>query len=62
MYHKTMKPTNFDRYLASQLKDPVFAELFRQAGEDWDIALQLSALREKAGLGPAGPTIPSPYI
>jgi ribosome-binding protein aMBF1 (putative translation factor) len=48
-----MKPTNFDRYLKSQLKDPVFAKLFREASQDWDIALQLFALREKAGLSQA---------
>ena len=42
--------TNFDRYLKEQFKDPAFANLFQQANEDWDIALQLSALREKAGL------------
>ena len=45
-----MKKTNFDLYLEAQLKDPVFAERFEQAGEAWDVALQLAALREKAGL------------
>src|ERR1039457_7196741 len=45
-----MKKTNFDLYLEEQLKDPVFAERFEQAGEAWDVALQLAALREKAGL------------
>src|SRR5438270_11935078 len=45
-----MKKTNFDLYLEEQLKDPVFAERFERAGEAWDIALQLAALREKAGL------------
>lgn len=45
-----MKMTNFDRYLDEQLKDPVFAERFEKAGEAWDVALQLAALREKAGL------------
>src|SRR5881396_3114771 len=45
-----MKKTNFDLYLEEQLKDPVFAERFKRAGEAWDVALQLAALREKAGL------------
>jgi transcriptional regulator with XRE-family HTH domain len=45
-----MKKTNFDLYLEEQLKDPVFAERFERAGEAWDVALQITALREKAGL------------
>lgn len=45
-----MKKTNFDRYLKAQLKDPAFAGRFKQAGEAWDVALQLAALREQAGL------------
>jgi DNA-binding XRE family transcriptional regulator len=45
-----MKKTNFDLYLEEQLKDPAFAERFERAGEGWDVALQLAALREKAGL------------
>jgi transcriptional regulator with XRE-family HTH domain len=45
-----MKKTNFDLYLEEQLKDPVFAERFVRAGEAWDVALQIVALREKAGL------------
>src|ERR1035437_2877515 len=45
-----MKKTNFDLYLEEQLKDPVFAGRFERAGEAWDVALQLTALREKAGL------------
>ena len=32
------------------MKDPEFAASFEQAGEAWDIALQLTALRQKAGL------------
>lgn len=44
------KETNFDRYLAEQLRDPEFAERFQQAGEAWDVALQLAALRRQAGL------------
>lgn len=42
--------TNFDRYLAEQMGDPAFAARFQQAGEAWDVALQLAALREQAGL------------
>jgi len=45
-----MKKTNFDLYLEEQLKDPVFAERFEAAGEAWDVALQIAALREQAGL------------
>ncbi len=45
-----MKKTNFDRYLEKQMKDPVFAARFRQAGDAWDVALQIAALREQAGL------------
>jgi ribosome-binding protein aMBF1 (putative translation factor) len=45
-----VKETNFDRYLAEQLRDAAFAERFAQAGEAWDVALQLAALREQAGL------------
>ena len=44
------KKTNFDAYLARQLKDPEFAARFERAGEAWDVALQIAALREKAGL------------
>jgi transcriptional regulator with XRE-family HTH domain len=42
--------TNFDVYLEEQLKNPAFAERFEKAGEAWDVALQIAALREKAGL------------
>lgn len=45
-----MKKTNFDRYLDEQLKDPMFAVRFKRAGEAWDVALQIAALRQKAGL------------
>ena len=45
-----MSKTNFDLYLEEQLKDPEFAERFERAGEAWDVALQIAALREKAGL------------
>ena len=45
-----MKKTNFDRYLDEQMEDPAFAARFKQAGEAWDVALQLAALRQRAGL------------
>jgi transcriptional regulator with XRE-family HTH domain len=45
-----MKKTNFDRYLEEQMQDPTFAARFEQAGEAWDVALQLAALRQRAGL------------
>src|SRR5437667_90324 len=45
-----MKTTNFDRYLKRQLEDPGFASRFKQAGEAWEIAPQLTALRQQAGL------------
>jgi len=45
-----VKQTNFDRYLQEQLQDPAFANRFKQAGEAWDVALQIAALRELAGL------------
>src|SRR5512140_2758482 len=45
-----MSKTNFDIFLEEQLRDPVFAERFKRAGEAWDVALQIAALREQAGL------------
>ena len=45
-----MSKTNFDRFLEEQLRDPDFAERFKRAGEAWDVALQIAALRENAGL------------
>src|ERR1035437_3840408 len=45
-----MKRTNFDEYLEKQMEDPGFAARFKQAGEAWDVALHIAALREKAGL------------
>ncbi len=45
-----MKTTNFDRYLEKQLQDPRFVARFDRAGEAWDVALQIAALREQAGL------------
>ena len=45
-----MSKTNFDIFLDEQLRDPHFAERFKRAGEAWDVALQIAALREKAGL------------
>src|SRR5206468_9249931 len=45
-----MSKTNFDIFLEEQLRDPDFAERFKRAGEAWDVALQIAALREQAGL------------
>ena len=45
-----MRKTNFDRYLEKQLQDPTFAARFKNAGEAWDVALQIATLREQAGL------------
>ncbi|MGH8629586.1 MAG: helix-turn-helix domain-containing protein [Burkholderiales bacterium] len=45
-----MKKTNFDTYLKKQLKDKGFAARFRKAGEAWDVAVQIAALRNQAGL------------
>lgn len=45
-----MKTTNFDHYLEQQLEDPAFAKRFDRAGEAWDVALPIAALREQAGL------------
>jgi transcriptional regulator with XRE-family HTH domain len=45
-----MKKTNFDRYLTAQLRDPRFAARFKKAGDAWDVALRVAALREQAGL------------
>jgi transcriptional regulator with XRE-family HTH domain len=45
-----MNKTNFDRYLEQQLADPAIAARFKHAGEAWDVALQIAALREQAGL------------
>jgi transcriptional regulator with XRE-family HTH domain len=42
--------TNFDRYLDDQLMDPAFAERFKEAGEAWDVAMQIAALRKESGL------------
>lgn len=46
----TMKKTNFDLYLEEQMKDPSFEERFKNAGDAWDVALQIAALRQQAGL------------
>jgi transcriptional regulator with XRE-family HTH domain len=42
--------TNFDRYLEEQMRDPAFAARFQDAGEAWDVALQIAALRQQAGI------------
>src|SRR3970282_1384339 len=45
-----MKRTNFDRDLEEQLEDPAFAAVLEHAGEAWDVAVQIAALRQQAGL------------
>jgi transcriptional regulator with XRE-family HTH domain len=45
-----MKKTNFDQYLDQQMRDPAFAARFEEAGEAWDVALQIAALRQQAGI------------
>ncbi|MBI5101863.1 MAG: hypothetical protein HZB33_08540 [Nitrospirae bacterium] len=47
-----MKKTNFDRYLKEQLKNHAFAERFDRADEAWDVALQITPLRQKSELSP----------
>lgn len=42
--------TNFDLFLEEQMRDPDFVERFERAGEAWDVAIQIVAMREKAGL------------
>lgn len=44
------RKTNFDLYLEEQLKDEDFADRFKRAGEAWDVALKLAALRKESGL------------
>jgi hypothetical protein len=46
MFRQVLKKTNFDRYLEKQLQDPAFAARFKRAGEAWDVALQITALRQ----------------
>ena len=44
------RKTNFDLYLEKQLQDTDFAKRFKKAGEAWDVALRLAALRKESGL------------
>ena len=44
------KRTNFDSYLDDNLNDPAFAARFKEAGEAWDVALQIAVLRKESGL------------
>ena len=44
------KKTNFDIFLEEQLQDHEFKKRFEQAGEAWEVALQLAALRKAHGL------------
>lgn len=47
-----MEKTNFDLYLEEELRDPQFAERFKQAGEAWDLALRIAAQSEQTDLPP----------
>jgi len=47
---RSVRKTNFDSYLEEQLKDTGFSERFKKAGVAWDLAVQLAALRQQAGL------------
>lgn len=42
--------TNFDTYLKKQLKDRAFADRFQKAGDAWDVAIKLAALRQASGM------------
>lgn len=42
--------TNFNTYLENQLKDSDFAARFKKADNDWNVAVQLAALRKECGL------------
>ncbi len=44
------RKTNFDKYLEAQLQDKEFAARFKKAGEAWDIAIKLAALRKESRL------------
>jgi len=44
------RKSNFELFLKKQLRDPIFAERFKKAGEAWDLAIQLAALRKESGL------------
>jgi transcriptional regulator with XRE-family HTH domain/predicted nucleotidyltransferase len=44
------RKSNFDVFLEKQMENPAFSERIRKAGEAWDVALQLAALRREAGL------------
>jgi transcriptional regulator with XRE-family HTH domain len=48
-----MKKTNFDNYLNQQLQDPLFKARFAKAGQAWDVALQVAAMRKRAGFSQA---------
>lgn len=42
--------TNFDKYLAEQQHDEAFVARYKRADTSWEVAVQVVALREKAGL------------
>lgn len=43
-------PNSFEQYLFRQKADPEFLKRFEKAGQAWEVALQISRLREAAGL------------
>lgn len=43
-------PTNFDRYLDRQTRDPEFAARYRQADAGWAVVQQLADLRHARGI------------
>lgn len=47
---REVKKTNFESYLEEQLKDPAFADRFEKAGEPWQVAMKIAALRQQVGV------------
>jgi DNA-binding XRE family transcriptional regulator len=45
-----MSGTNFDDYLSAELEEPRFASRFRSAESAWDLVLELTKLRQSAGV------------
>ncbi|MDF1580310.1 MAG: helix-turn-helix transcriptional regulator [Desulfuromonadales bacterium] len=45
-----MNKTNFDQYLEEQLQEADFTARYEQAGDAWDVALQIATLRQQVGL------------
>jgi hypothetical protein len=51
--HAMKSKTNFDEYLAEQLRGKDFAGLFKKAGQVWDPAVRLASSK-KTGVSPKG--------